>query len=63
VKGGIQMTDTVNYALKFGPIGGLMHSILIKKRLEEIFDFRQNTLSQIFFIENNSLSCFRPGSP
>lgn len=47
-KGGIEMTDTVHYSMKYGPLGGLMHAFLIRKRLEAIFDFRQRTLTHLF---------------
>ena len=47
-KDGIKMTDTVYYALKYGPLGRLIHSALIRRRLEEIFDFRQRALAQLF---------------
>lgn len=47
-KDGIKMIDTVYYALKYGPLGRLIHSALIRRRLEEIFDFRQRALAQLF---------------
>ncbi len=40
VKDGIQMTDIVSYDLPFGILGRLMHPILVRKKLEEIFDYR-----------------------
>jgi ligand-binding SRPBCC domain-containing protein len=40
VDGGVEMTDIVSYALPLGFLGRLMHPILVKKKLEEIFDFR-----------------------
>ncbi len=40
VDGGVEMTDIVSYALPLGFIGRLMHPIIVKKKLEEIFDFR-----------------------
>jgi ligand-binding SRPBCC domain-containing protein len=40
VEGGVEMTDIVSYALPFGILGRMMHPIIVKKKLEEIFDFR-----------------------
>jgi ligand-binding SRPBCC domain-containing protein len=48
VDGGVELTDTVFYSLKYGPIGRLMHAFVVRKRLEDIFDFRQRALEQLF---------------
>ena len=48
VKGGTEMSDMVYYSLKYGPLGRLMHAFFIREQLEEIFDFRQKTLEQLF---------------
>jgi ligand-binding SRPBCC domain-containing protein len=48
LKDGVEVTDIVNYALKFGSFGRVFHAILIKKQLKKIFDFRQKRLAQIF---------------
>jgi ligand-binding SRPBCC domain-containing protein len=48
VNGGIEMIDTVYYSMKYGPLGRLMHAFLIRERLEEIFDFRQRSLKNLF---------------
>lgn len=48
VEEGIEMIDTVHYALKFGLFGNLMHTFLIRKKLEEIFDFRRAMLGKLF---------------
>ena len=34
------MTDTVRYAIGFGPLGELAHRALVRRDLEAIFDFR-----------------------
>jgi ligand-binding SRPBCC domain-containing protein len=49
MNGGIEMMDTVHYALKFGPVGTVMHTFIVRKKLEEIFDFRQRTLAKLFY--------------
>ena len=38
--GGTLMTDTVRYALPFGPLGSLAHRVLVRRDLERIFDYR-----------------------
>ena len=38
--GGTRMTDTVRYALPFGPVGALGHALFVRRDLERIFDFR-----------------------
>ncbi len=48
VPGGTKMTDTVRYALPMGLLGRLMHSLMIKQQLDQIFDFRAATLVQLF---------------
>ena len=40
VEGGVEMTDIVSYELPMGFLGRMMHPIIVKKKLEEIFDFR-----------------------
>jgi ligand-binding SRPBCC domain-containing protein len=37
---GTLMTDTVRYALPFGPLGELAHRLVVRRDLETIFDFR-----------------------
>ncbi|MEZ4547516.1 MAG: hypothetical protein R3B51_07285 [Thermodesulfobacteriota bacterium] len=36
------MKDIVNYALPLGPLGRMVHNLDTKKRLDRIFDFRQD---------------------
>lgn len=46
--GGTLMKDEVNYLLPFGAIGRMTHSILVKKKIENIFHFRRNILKKLF---------------
>ena len=39
-EGGTLMTDTVRYALPYGPLGSLAHRVLVRRDLERIFDYR-----------------------
>jgi len=45
---GIEVRDLVHYSLPFGPLGRLAHVGLVKRRLEEIFDFRVIAIQAIF---------------
>ena len=46
--GGIEMHDTVHYALKFGLLGQILHNMIIGNKLNEIFDYRRTALEAIF---------------
>jgi len=48
IDGGMEMTDTVNYVLPLGPIGDIVHSLTVKRRLKRIFDFRREYLRENF---------------
>ena len=45
---GVLMQDIVNYALPLGSLGDLVHTFFVKRRLQTIFSFRQQTLKQMF---------------
>jgi len=45
---GIVMSDRVDYALPFGPLGQLVHWLMVRRQLEAIFDFREKRIRQIF---------------
>jgi ligand-binding SRPBCC domain-containing protein len=40
INGGILMTDIVTYIPPFGILGAIANSLVIKKQLQEIFDYR-----------------------
>jgi ligand-binding SRPBCC domain-containing protein len=48
VKDGVEMTDIVNYALPFDPFSRPMNSLLIGKKVKEIFRFRESKLELLF---------------
>lgn len=48
VNGGTQLEDTVRYALPFGIIGCVMHSLMIRANIEEIFDYREKRIRELF---------------
>lgn len=48
VPGGVEMEDIIDYKLPFGVLGRVVHPIMIKPRLKEIFDYRKQKLIEIF---------------
>jgi len=44
----VKMFDRVTYALPFGPIGEIAHSIFVKKKLQSIFDYREQAMIDRF---------------
>jgi hypothetical protein len=42
------MTDAVEYALPFGPLGRLAHFVQVRGNVETIFDYRQARIEEIF---------------
>ena len=42
------MEDIIDYKLPMGILGQLMHPILVKPKLEEIFNYRQEKLIALF---------------
>jgi ligand-binding SRPBCC domain-containing protein len=44
----VLMTDLVHYAIGYSLAGSLAHRVLINKKLEEIFNYRFNTVEKIF---------------
>jgi ligand-binding SRPBCC domain-containing protein len=45
---GITMEDIVHYALSYGALGRAMNKLWVNAKLNEIFDFRRQTLEQIY---------------
>jgi len=48
VGGETHMTDRVQYALRWGPVGKLAHALVVRRDLESIFDYRRAVVSQAF---------------
>ncbi len=46
--GGVMMTDLITYQPPFGFIGKWANKLVIRKKINEIFDYREKTLNQIF---------------
>lgn len=45
---GTLMTDVVKYKLPLGWLGDLAHSLFVRKRIQEIFNYREKTLQTLF---------------
>ena len=45
---GTLVTDVVNYGMPFGMIGNMGHSLFLKHQLNRIFDYRGDTLANLF---------------
>jgi ligand-binding SRPBCC domain-containing protein len=48
VECGVRMEDLVYYALKQPLIDGIIHKLLVRPRLEEIFEYRRRKVEEIF---------------
>jgi ligand-binding SRPBCC domain-containing protein len=48
VEGGTLMTDIVTYQPPLGFLGAMANAMFIKRKLDEIFDFRTEALDRIF---------------
>ena len=48
IKGGVEMEDIIDYKVPLGILGQLVHPILVKPKLEEIFKYRTKKLEELF---------------
>jgi ligand-binding SRPBCC domain-containing protein len=48
VEGGVEMTDIVHYKLPFWFLGDIANSLLVKRQLKGIFDFRFKKVESLF---------------
>jgi ligand-binding SRPBCC domain-containing protein len=48
VEGGVEMEDIIDYKIPLGWLGQLAHPILVKPKLEEIFNYRTKKLEELF---------------
>ena len=51
---GVLMKDEVKYVLPFGIIGRMIHSLMVRKKIERIFNYRKDILNKIFKENGNS---------
>lgn len=45
---GVMMTDLVHYALPLGFIGRILNALIVKNKLKEIFEYREQKINEIF---------------
>jgi ligand-binding SRPBCC domain-containing protein len=48
IDGGVEMTDSVHYALPLGVLGRFAHWLFVKKKLAAIFEYRRKVLDAEF---------------
>ena len=48
VKGGVLMTDMLNYAIPYGFIGRIANNLFVAKQVNEIFAYREKVIGGIF---------------
>ncbi|MEZ4503992.1 MAG: SRPBCC family protein [Dehalococcoidia bacterium] len=48
IPGGVEMRDIVHYAPPFGPAGPLLNALLLRRRIEAIFEHRHHVLVDRF---------------
>ncbi|SFJ35620.1 SRPBCC family protein [Olleya namhaensis] len=48
IDGGVEMEDIIDYKIPMGILGQLIHPILVKPKLEEIFNYRTVKLEKLF---------------
>ncbi|WP_299526547.1 SRPBCC family protein [uncultured Lutibacter sp.] len=48
IEGGVEMEDIIDYKVPFGFIGRMVHPILVKPKLTEIFNYRTTKLIELF---------------
>jgi len=48
IKGGVHMTDILNYAIPYGVIGRLGNALLVRKKILKIFAYREKAINDLF---------------
>ena len=48
IKNGVEMEDIIDYKIPMGILGQMVHPILVKPKLKEIFDYRKKKLIELF---------------
>ncbi|PKQ46216.1 SRPBCC family protein [Confluentibacter flavum] len=48
IDGGVEMEDIIDYKVPYGILGQLVQPILVKPKLEEIFNYRTKKLEELF---------------
>lgn len=56
VREGTEMVDTVRYVLPLGLLGHLAHRMLVRRQLEEIFDYRARVIAGVFSVDRKEVA-------
>lgn len=48
IDGGVEMEDIIDYKVPMGILGQMAHPIIVKPKLEEIFNYRTKKLEELF---------------
>ncbi len=48
IEGGVEMEDIIDYKVPLGILGQMAHPILVKPKLNEIFNYRTKKLEELF---------------
>ena len=48
VENGIEMIDIVHYKLPYGVLGKVIEKLIVKKKIERIFDYRERVITDVF---------------
>jgi len=48
IENGIEVTDILFYDLPYGILGRLVHKLFVKKKMDEIFYYREQKLKELF---------------
>jgi len=48
IDGGVLMTDILNYAIPYGALGRLTNTLLVKKKVKAIFEYREKAIVKLF---------------
>ena len=62
VPGGVMMTDDVEYALPFGPLGRLVHWGVVRHQLRGIFDYRTAVITRTFGATPRAVNASAPAA-
>ena len=47
IPGGVEMTDQINYLMPLGAFGDLVNTLIVSRRLEEVFAYRKKRIEEI----------------
>ena len=53
---GVEIYDCIEYSIPMGLLGRFVHFLWIKRKLDQIFDFRRRKIEEIFISDELSVS-------